>query len=168
MKTSRILSLILLTGSLTAPLTACGSEQQEWNEATSRNTLAGYASFLNKHPDSAHAAETRIRIHALLDQQAAVVQSASSSAALAYDQYLRQDPGQIDAADARDKMATAERKAAWDWARSTDTAAAYEVFLQQYPAGTDADQARLKLTAFGTPEAAPSPRHRPRHSVLRP
>ena len=158
MKTSRILSLILLTGSLTA----CGSEQQEWNETTSRNTIAGYASFMNKHPDSAHAAEARTRIHALQDQQSAVTQSAGSGAAIADDQYLWQDPGQIDSADALDKMATAERKAAWDWAQSTDSAAAFEVFLQQYPSGTDADQARIKLTAFGVAEAAPSPRHRPR------
>jgi hypothetical protein len=164
MKTSRILSLILLTGSLTA----CDSAEHEWNQATSRNSPAGYSSFLSKHPDSAHAAEARIRIQALQDQQAAEPEPANSGAARAYDQYLRQDLGGLDAGDARDKMATAERKAAWDWAQSTDSAAAYEVFLQQYPAGTDADQARLRLTAFGAPEPAPSPRHRPRHSVRGP
>jgi hypothetical protein len=164
MKTSRILSLILLTGSLTA----CDSAEQEWNQATSRNSLADYTSFLSKHPDSAHAAEARIRIHALQDQQPAAAESAGSSAARAYDEDLRQDLGGVDADDARDKMATAERKAAWDWAQSTDSAAAYEVFLQQYPAGTDADQARLRLTAFGAAEPTPPPRHRPRHSVRGP
>jgi hypothetical protein len=164
MKTSRILSLIILTGSLTA----CDSAEREWNQATSRNSPADYTSFLSKHPDSAHAAEARIRIHALQDQQAATSQTESSSAARAYDEYLRQDLGGLDADDARDKMATAERKAAWDWAQSTDSAAAYEVFLQQYPAGTDADQARLKLTAFGAAEPTPPPRRRPRHSVRGP
>ena len=164
MKTSRILSLILLAGSLIA----CDSEQQEWKQAVAHNSLPDYASFLNKHPDSPHAAEARVRIHALQDQQAAVADSASRSAARAYNDYLRQDLGGVDADDARDKMATAERKAAWDWAQSTDSAAAYEVFLQQYPAGTDADQARLKLTALGAPEPPPPPRHRPRHTVRGP
>jgi hypothetical protein len=45
----------------------------------------------------------------------------------------------------RDKMAIAERKAAWNLVQSTGTAAAYQTFLEKYAQGTDADQARARL-----------------------
>ena len=125
-------------------LSACSSAQQDWTQATSRNTVAGYESFLSEHPNSDHAAEARERILSLRDGGHSA-QARNTDTARAFQNYLQQLPGAVDVTEAREKMAIAERKAAWNFVQSTESTAAYQAFLEQYARGTDADQARATL-----------------------
>lgn len=80
-----------------------------------------------------------------LQDDGSPAEARSGDAALPYQNYLPQRPGAIDMTGARDKIAIAERKAAWSSVQSAGTAVAYQAFLEQYARGTDADQARARL-----------------------
>jgi hypothetical protein len=129
-----------------ALLIACSSAQEGWIQATSQNTVAGYESFLNKYPNSDHASEARQRLQRLQDDGRA--QARNADTARAYQNYLQDLPIAVDVAEARDTMAIAERKAAWNSVHSTGSTAAYQAFLEKYARGSDADQARARLAAL--------------------
>jgi outer membrane protein assembly factor BamD (BamD/ComL family) len=125
-------------------LAACGSAKYEWSEASTLNTIAAYQAFLSKYPDDPHAADAKIRIAQLQDEQAwSRAQAASTMEG--YQQYLTALPNGTHAQAARDEIASRERTAAWQTAQTNETAQSLEEFLQKYPTGTEADRARAKL-----------------------
>lgn len=140
------MNMLRVTGVMLAGawLVACSSSQQDWTQATTRNTAAAYQTYLSKHPDSEHVSEARERMGKLADEQA-WSQADSANTVQAYQGYLQQQANGAHAAEAHDKMSMAERKVAWDEALSAGTAAAYQGFLAKYSQGSEADQARAAL-----------------------
>jgi len=65
MKTSRSICLLA-----TLLLVGCSSTQSDWEQARTRDTVAAYRTFLDKHPNTAQAVQARNRIQALQDEQA--------------------------------------------------------------------------------------------------
>jgi hypothetical protein len=51
-------------------LAGCGSGQSDWNRASKANTVAGYETYLRRHPDGEYRAEADERITQLNDDQA--------------------------------------------------------------------------------------------------
>src|ERR1700689_2562762 len=51
-------------------LTACGSTQSDWNEASAVNTVAAYESFIDKHPNTPQSMQAHQQIATLNDEQA--------------------------------------------------------------------------------------------------
>jgi hypothetical protein len=128
-------------------LTACGTAQKDWANASTENTLSGYQAFLDKHPKDDHAQEAQTRIAALQDDAAwATAQTGNSSAS--YEAYLQAEPNGTHAQAARDEMTGFDRATAWKTAQSDGSAAALQAFLQKYPQGSEAGQARQKLAAI--------------------
>jgi cell division septation protein DedD len=125
-------------------LVACSATQSDWQQASANNTVAGYQSFLNKHPNTAPSVEARNRIRALQDEQAwAEAQQANTEQAL--ENYLQQQPSGSHVAQARGLISASERSAAWWVASAAGTTEALEAFLQKYPQGPEAKRAKANL-----------------------
>jgi SPOR domain len=125
-------------------LAACGSAQGDWQQASATNTLAAYAAFAQKHPDTPQAVEAHNRIHGLRDEQA-WARAEQVTTIQAYQNYIQDDAAGIHVDEAKDHIASGERAAAWTAASSTDTPDVLEAFLQKYPQGPQADQAKARL-----------------------
>lgn len=128
-------------------LTACGTAQKDWTNASTENTVSGYQAFLDKHPKDEHAQEAQTRIASLQDE-AAWKTAQGGNSQTSYQAYLQAEPSGIHAPAARDQMAGFDRANAWRTAQSDGSPAAMQAFLQKYPQGTEADQARQKLAAI--------------------
>jgi hypothetical protein len=136
--------LCLLTA---VSLVACGSSQNDWNQAMSQNTVESYQAFLNKHPNDPHDADARTRIQTLQDNKA--WQTAQTTNTVdAYQQYIAAEPNGAHVQEAHDRMMAFQRAAAWNDAKNAGTAQALQDFLQKYPTGAEADQARAQLMQF--------------------
>jgi hypothetical protein len=128
-------------------LTACGTAQRDWTNASTENTLSGYQAFLDKHPKEEHAQEAQTRIAALQDEAAwTTAQGGDSSDS--YQAYLQAEPNGTHTQAARDELTEFDRANAWKTAQSDGSAAALQAFLQKYPQGSEADQAKQKLAAI--------------------
>jgi hypothetical protein len=127
-----------------ACLAGCGSTQSDWQQASTTNTVAAYAAFVQKHPNTAQSVEAQQRIRALGDERA-WARAEQANTIQSYQNYIQDDPAGIHVAEAKDHIAASERAAAWTAAASTDTPDALEAFLQKYPQGPQADQAKARL-----------------------
>ena len=128
-------------------MTACSSANKDWQNASEKNTVAAYQSFLDKHAGDQHAQEARTRMAALQDDAAwQMAQNVNSRDS--YQIYLQSEPNGTHAQAARDQLAELARADAWKSAQSADSATALEDFLQKYPQGPETDQARQKLAAL--------------------
>jgi SPOR domain len=128
-------------------LTACGTAQKDWMNASTVNTVSGYQAFLDQHPKDEHAQEALTRIAALQDD-AAWKTALRGNSSDSYQAYLQAEPNGSHAQAARDAMTGIDRANAWKTAQSDGSAAALQAFLQKYPQGPEVDQARQKLTAI--------------------
>ena len=136
---------VALCGALA--LTACGTAQKAWTNASNENTVSGYQAFLDNHPKDEHAQEAQTRIAALQDDAAWNTAQGGNSPE-SYQAYLQAEPNGTHAQAARDEMTGFDRANAWKTAQSAGSAAALQAFLQKYPQGPEADQARQKLAAI--------------------
>lgn len=139
MKTSRSICLLA-----TLLLVGCSSTQSDWEQARTRDTVAAYRTFLDKHPNTAQAVQARNRIQALQDEQA-WAQARQAHTDEAFEAYLRQQPSGMHIAEAQGLIGASERSAAWILASSAGTTEALESFLEKYPRGREAKQAKAEL-----------------------
>jgi sporulation related protein len=131
-----------------AALSACNlMAESDWHKATVANTIAGYETFLQEHPDNKHADNARGRILALRDEQAWGAAQATNTIA-AYDGYLKAWSGGVHGGDARYEITALQRAAAWKSLQSDPSAAAVQAFLNIYPQGRESNEARAKLKEF--------------------
>jgi outer membrane protein assembly factor BamD (BamD/ComL family) len=145
MKNHKYLLPLALCGALA--LTACGTAQKDWTNASAENTLSGYQAFFDKHPENEHAQEAQTRIAVLQDEEAwKTAQGGNSSDS--YQAYLQAEPNGSNAQAARDVITGFDRANAWKTTQADGSAAALQAFLQKYPQGSEADQARQKLAAI--------------------
>jgi hypothetical protein len=121
--------------------------ESDWHQATLANTIAGYETFLQQHPDNQHADNARGRILALRDEQAWRAAQASNSIA-AYDRYLKALGGGVHAGEATYQIAALQRAAAWKAIQNNPSAASLQAFLAIYPQGRESNEARTKLSGF--------------------
>ncbi len=135
------ISLLLVPA---AALFACSNAQQDWNKASTANTVAAYQEYLSKHPSGEHSSDASDRIHSLQDDEA-WQQAKQTNSADAYRDYLQKQPTGTHTKDAQDALTAEERATDWKTAESTGTVASLQDFLKKYPAGAEADQARSKL-----------------------
>jgi hypothetical protein len=135
------ISLMLISA---AALFACSSAQQDWNKASTANTVGAYQEYLGKHPSSEHSTEASDRIHSLHDDSA-WQQAKQANSADAYQDYLQKQPNGAHLKEAQEALATQQRVADWKAAESAGTVAALQDFVKKHPDGTEADQARAKL-----------------------
>ena len=92
-----------------AALSACNlMAESDWHKATVANTIAGYETFLQEHPDNKHADNARGRILALRDEQAWGAAQAINTIA-AYDGYLKAWSGGVHGGDARYQITALQR-----------------------------------------------------------
>jgi hypothetical protein len=80
---------VALCGALA--LTACGTAQKAWTNASNENTISGYQAFLDNHPKDEHAQEAQTRIAALQDDAAWNTAQAGNSPG-SYQAYLQAEP----------------------------------------------------------------------------
>jgi outer membrane protein assembly factor BamD (BamD/ComL family) len=125
-------------------LSACGTPDSGWPQASQTNTVAAYQDFLAKHPGDVHAAEARSRIEKLRDEKEWAAAQVASTAA-GYGAYIAAEPNGAHLQEAREAAALRGREEAWQAAQTAATAGAIQDFLRKYPDGPDADQAREKL-----------------------
>jgi outer membrane protein assembly factor BamD (BamD/ComL family) len=125
-------------------LLACSSNEADWQQATTANTIGAYQDFLKQHPNGEHADEARGRIRSLEDDQAWVA-AINSNTQQSFEQYLHNHPTGGHAQEARDRITGFNRAAAWKTAQSEGTPATLQAFLQKYPTGPESDEARAAL-----------------------
>jgi hypothetical protein len=102
---SRCTAAVLALGIL---VVACNSVDADWSQAETTHSIAGYESFLARHPNGPHAEVARTALTALLDSQAWAAAQATNTPA-GYQQYLAAHPDGINAAAARERLAALER-----------------------------------------------------------
>jgi SPOR domain len=131
-----------------AALSACNLlADSDWHKATFANTISGYESFLQGHPNDKRADDARGRILALRDEEA--WGTARSTGTLpAYDGYLKAWSGGVHAGDARYEITALQRAAAWKSLQNNPSAASLQAFLVIYPQGRESNEARAKLKEF--------------------
>lgn len=125
-------------------LIACSSNEADWQQATTANTIGAYQDFLKQHPNGQHADEARSRIRSIEDDQAWVA-AINSNTQQSFEQYLHNHPNGSHAQEARDRITGFDRAAAWKTAQSEGTPAAIQAFLQKYPNGPESEEARAQL-----------------------
>jgi hypothetical protein len=131
-----------------AGLSACNMmTESDWHKATLANTIAGYETFLQEHPDNKHAENARGRILALRDDQAWSAAQANNSIA-AYDGYLKAWSGGVHVGDAQYQITALQRADAWKTLKNAPSAASLQAFLVVYPQGRESNEARTKLAGF--------------------
>ena len=130
-----------------AVLMGCSSAKEDWNKASSANTVAAYQDYLNKHPSGEHSADAQDRIHTLQDD-AAWSQAKQTNTVDAYKDYLQKQPAGSHDKDAQEAITAAQRAADWKVADAAGTSAAVQDFLKKYPDGPEADAARGKLKSL--------------------
>jgi outer membrane protein assembly factor BamD (BamD/ComL family) len=154
----------LVTVAVTALLTACSSNEADWQQASSVGTVAAYIDFLKNHPNGQHADEARDRIRQLQDDDAWRAALAANTEQ-SYRQYLSAEPHGAHAQEAHDRITDLQRAAAWKTAEGQESASTLEDFIAKYPQGSEADAARaaldklnhayrVQLAAFHTRKAA--------------
>jgi len=136
--------LVLLAA---ATLWACSSAKEDWNKASTTNTVAAYQEYLSKHPTGEHSTEASDRIHSLQDEEA-WSQAKQANTLDAYHDYLQKQPTGSHIKDAQDAITALQRDADLKAAESTGTVAALQDFLKKYPTGAEADEAKAKLSAL--------------------
>ncbi|HVO48444.1 MAG TPA: hypothetical protein VMT29_19160 [Steroidobacteraceae bacterium] len=139
-RTSLILALVFA-------LCACSSAQQDWNKASTANTVAAYKDYLTRHPSGPNSVEAANRVHALEDE-AAWSQAKQANTPDAYRSYLEQQPAGSHLKDAQQALTDAQRAADWKSADGAGTVAALQEFLTKYPQSAQSDQARAKLASL--------------------
>jgi hypothetical protein len=125
-------------------LTACGSAQNDWNQARTADTVAAYEAFIDKHPNTPQSVQAHQQIAALNDEQA-WAQALQANTAESFQSYLQQRPSGLHADQARDRIGSIERMNAWYAASSVGSTDALQDFMQKYPHGPEANQARARL-----------------------
>ncbi len=128
-------------------MTACGTADKDWANASTQNTVTGYQTFLDKHAGDQRAQEARTRIATLQDDSAWKTAQDGNSVD-SYKQYIQERPDGTHVQAARDQIAGLERANAWKVAQADGSASSLQAFLQKYPQGTEADQAKQKLAAL--------------------
>jgi outer membrane protein assembly factor BamD (BamD/ComL family) len=125
-------------------IVACSSAESDWNQANQTHTVAAYQDFLNKHPDSPHAADAKTQIQTLQDNQAWATAQQTNTAD-GYQQYLTAEPNGAHAQEAQQKLTALKATDAWNSTKNNPTEASLNSFLQMYPNTPEADQARSML-----------------------
>ena len=145
MTKARNLSVLGMTWIVAAAtLVACSSAHDDFDKASTQNTLAAYQGFLKQHPNSELAVQAQNRIKTLQDDQAWA--SAQKTNTLeSFQQYLHDQPNGAHTSESGDRVAELQRAAAWQSALADGKQPAIEAFLQKYPQGPQADRARSKL-----------------------
>jgi hypothetical protein len=140
-----------------AVLSSCGLiADSDWHKATLANTIAGYETFLQEHPDNKHAGNARGRILALRDDHAWSAAQASNSIA-GFEGYLKVQSGGVHAGEAKYQITALQRAAAWKAIQNDPSAASLQAFLVVYPQGRESNEARAKLNEFYRLELAEAP-----------
>jgi hypothetical protein len=130
---------------MTALLSACDLiADSDWHKATIANTIAGYETFLQEHPDNKHADNARGRILALRDEHAWSAAKASNSIA-GFEEYLKAHGGGVHVGGAKYQITALQRAAAWKAIQNDPSAASLQAFLSVYPQGSESNEARAKL-----------------------
>jgi hypothetical protein len=128
-------------------LWACSSAQEDWNKASTANTVPAYQEYLSKHPTGEHSAEAGDRIHSLQDDDA-WSQAKQANSVEGYRDYLQKQPTGSHVTAAQDALTAAQRAADWKTSQSSGTVASVQDFLKKYSAGPEVDQARVKLATL--------------------
>jgi hypothetical protein len=119
----------------------------DWHQATLANTIAGYETFLQEHPDNKHADNARGRILALRDEHAWSAAQANHSIA-GFEEYLKSQSGGVHIGEAKYQIAALQRAAAWQAIQNDPSAASLQAFLVVHPQGRESNEARAKLNEF--------------------
>src|SRR5262249_2878810 len=110
-------TLVLLTA---ATLWACSSAQEDWNKASTANTVAAYQQYLSKHPSSEHSGEASDRIRTLQDDEA-WSQAKQANSLAAYQDYTQKQPTGSHVKDAQDAITGLQRAEDLKTAESSGT-----------------------------------------------
>jgi hypothetical protein len=101
-----------------------GCAAMRWQEATSKNTIAGYEEFLRREPNSSQAREAKEKIESLYFQRAN-----KTNTLAAYIEFLKRYPNSQYSSEAKTRI----ENLYWQNAMSQNTIPAYEDFIQKYP-----------------------------------
>ena len=94
-------------------LSACDlMAESDWHKATLANSIAGYETFLQEHPDNKHADNARGRILALRDEHAWNAAKAGNSIG-GFEGYLKAQSGGVHVGEAKYQITALQRAAAW-------------------------------------------------------
>jgi outer membrane protein assembly factor BamD (BamD/ComL family) len=139
-------------------LSACNLvADSDWHKATLANTIAGYETFLQQHPDNKHADNARGRILALRDEHAWRAAQASNSSA-GFEEYLKAQSGGVHVGEAKYQITALQRAAAWKAIENDPSAASLQAFLAVYPQGRESNEARAKLDELSRSQLADAPK----------
>lgn len=94
------LALLVLTG-------GCSREQRDWRSAQAADTIEAYTQFVQRHPDSEHAAQARARL-AQLGEERDWTRASARDTIEAYRSFLRQHPDSKWAQEARIRLESFE------------------------------------------------------------
>ncbi|MFO7277690.1 MAG: SPOR domain-containing protein [Pseudomonadota bacterium] len=90
------LALLVLVG-------GCSREQRDWRSAQAADTIEAYTLFVQRHPDSEHAAQARARL-AQLGEERDWIRASERNTVEAYRSFLRQHPDGRWAQEARIRL----------------------------------------------------------------
>jgi SPOR domain len=138
---------LLTVLSAVALVAACGSAENDWNQATAANTVAAYEAYLQKHPDGNHRAEADARI-TKINETDAWNHATQANTVQSYQDYLQRKPDGEHAQQAKDSIESIQRANDWSQAKLAGTTAALQDFLRKHDKGTEADQARQQLASM--------------------
>jgi outer membrane protein assembly factor BamD (BamD/ComL family) len=118
---------------------SCSSENKDWENTVSKNSITAYEDYLKLYPQGKFADEAKSRIETIYFEKAEATNTIS-----AYEDFLkRYSEGQL-ADEARSNIEAIY----FDQAKSVNSVEAYEDFLNRYSEGQFADRAHSKIEAL--------------------
>lgn len=133
-------SSMLLTLACLLLLCACASPERDWEKATTANSVAAYQQFLDRHPESAQAADARARI-AGLERTAAIESAFRAGTIEALERVLEKNPSDSAVSRIRERLAELH----FDRTAAIDSLPAWEVFLARFSTGPPAERAHDRI-----------------------
>ena len=122
----------------------CATTERAWTTASQQNTTSAYEVFLQKHPDASEAAEARLRIDRL-NQEDAWRRASNQNTMDAYGSFVAQYPQSDHASVATSRIQRMRQERDYEAVSKTATIEAFESFLKQYPTSPHSSAIKSQL-----------------------
>jgi outer membrane protein assembly factor BamD (BamD/ComL family) len=124
------------------------NEEQDWNKATTTNTISGYYEYLGKYPGGLFLHDARYQI-AKIEKQSEIIKAwnkaKSENSIEGYQTFMMLYPNSLYEYDAKIKINTIKEDSAWKTATDINTLDSYSIYLKNYPSGKYTSTAESKI-----------------------
>jgi len=125
----------------------CATVKGDWEEASERNSIRAYSTFIKEHPDAEYVKEAKDRIEKLEEEaniwweNNAYKKAKDSNTKKSYEKFLKMYPSGKHAVEARKSLSIFE----YEKVRKKNSERAYKDFLSRFPESDSAADASSRL-----------------------